>query len=238
MRRHATSTNSLRAAVLHADCSEELDRLSKRLRSLQAVQTPALIAGGAVLATNFAVSAMTPAWLTDVLWLWSGLLFLAALWHRLPPALMAPDVYWRIARSIDPLEPASEADEQVLRATRFAMMISATYVLVANDLIRETRLRFYDAVASESTDPRVQSAIDDARASADQYWVNIALLVLGVAIALGVGRRLHAVDGVPYAQCAALRGRPQSGEGWYVCLTMCTVAAVAGVLLLFSSLLA
>jgi hypothetical protein len=172
------------------------------------------------------VSAVAPNWLQGTFWLWSALLVSAALWYRLPPAFAAPDLYWRIARSIDPLEPASEADQQVLSLTRFAWMVAGAYVLVANDLIREARLRFYDTAAAESIDLSVQAAVAEARASSDRYWVNVALLVLGFSIALGVGRRLHAVDSVSHTHCPALASRTRLGVGWYVALTGCAIGVV------------
>lgn len=134
-----------RPAALHDNCSLMLDRLAGRYRSLRTLQTPALIATGILVPVTLGVNAFAPIWLAYVLWLWSGLCVLAAIGHCLPPAFAAPDLYCKVAHSIDPLEPASEADQQVLSMTRFAWMAAGAYVLVANDLVRDARLRFYDA---------------------------------------------------------------------------------------------
>jgi hypothetical protein len=115
-------------------------------------------------------------------------------------------------------------------------MVAGAYVLVSNDLIREARLRFYDTAAAESTDPSLQAAVAEARASADHYWVNVALLVVGFSIALGAGRRLHAVDGVSYTHCPALAPRTRRGVGWYVVLTGCAIGVVVAGLCLATAL--
>lgn len=226
-----------RPPVLHAGADATFACLDRRYRWLRDLSRPLAIASAVLGLVNIALQGLTPGVVWFTTWTWVAFLAAAAAWHLLPPSFAAPDLGCRVARSIDPLSPASEWDEQLLRMTRFALMIAATWVLMANDLLREAKLRFYDSITLAGSSPDVQAAVDNARASAQSTWANMSLLVLGAAISIGVGRRLHAVDSASQANCQSLRPRRQRTAGLHISLTAVALGVMVGAAQVASRLL-
>lgn len=232
-----TVRSRYKAPTLRAGADAAFARLDDRYRRLQELSRPLALTSAALGLVSIVLRAFAPAAVSLTAWVWVALLAVAAAWHLLPPAFAAPDLYRRVARSIEPLTPASEWNEQVLRMTRFALVVASTWVLVANDLLREAKLKFYDSVALVDSSPQALAAVESARNSTESTWTNVSLLVLGAAVSIGIGRRLHAVDVASQPNCQMLCNRPQRGACLHIVLTAVALAVLAGAAHLTSRLI-